>query len=88
MTCSGYMPPEYIEHGIISKEFDIFSLGVIIAKLMAGREDYFKIDGMPNERFVKHVRIKKFLMLIPVSIVTSKQKNMFDIRAMKLIVSL
>jgi len=52
----GYMPPEYIEHGIISKEFDIFSLGVIIAKLMAGSEDYSNIDGMTNSKFINHVQ--------------------------------
>ncbi|PNT63398.1 hypothetical protein BRADI_4g15110v3 [Brachypodium distachyon] len=32
----GYLPPEYIERGIISKEFDIFNLGVIILKLVGG----------------------------------------------------
>lgn len=53
-TC-GYMPPEYIEHGLVTKEFDIFSLGVIIVKLMAGREGYSKIDEMTENRFVKMV---------------------------------
>jgi serine/threonine protein kinase len=57
MTCSGYLPPEYIEHALITKEYDIFSLGVIIAKLMAGREGYFKIDDMGEKRFIKNVRI-------------------------------
>jgi hypothetical protein len=51
------MPPEYIEKGIISKAFAIFSLGVIVAKLMAGSQDYSRIDGMTDTRFIEHVRI-------------------------------
>lgn len=38
-TC-GYWPPEYIKHQIISREFDIFSLGVIIVKIMTGHKGY------------------------------------------------
>ncbi|KAM0846207.1 hypothetical protein ACQ4PT_055825 [Festuca glaucescens] len=32
----GYIPPEYINEGLISIKFDIFSLGVLIIKIMAG----------------------------------------------------
>ena len=58
MTCSGYSPPEYVDHRLITKKFDIFGLGVIIAKLMAGRERYSEIDYMTEKVFTKHVRIK------------------------------
>lgn len=53
-TC-GYWPPEYIKHQIISKEFDIFSLGVIIVKIMTGHEGYTCIADMTTCKFVKHV---------------------------------
>jgi serine/threonine protein kinase len=56
MACSGYWPPEYIKHQIISKEFDIFSLGVIIVKIMTGHEGYTCIADMTDCKFVKHVR--------------------------------
>uniref|UniRef100_A0A8R7K1S9 non-specific serine/threonine protein kinase n=1 Tax=Triticum urartu TaxID=4572 RepID=A0A8R7K1S9_TRIUA len=52
----GYLPPEYVDHGLMTKEFDIFGLGVIIAKLMAGRERYSEIDYMSEKMFIKHVR--------------------------------
>ncbi|KQJ93966.1 hypothetical protein BRADI_3g07790v3 [Brachypodium distachyon] len=51
----GYLPPEYINSQIISKEFDIFSLGVIIVKIMAGHEGYSCIDDMTTQEFVDHV---------------------------------
>ncbi|KAF7033658.1 hypothetical protein CFC21_044744 [Triticum aestivum] len=51
----GYLPREYIDYGLISEQFDIYSLGVIIAKLMAGCEGYFDIDDMGEKGFVKHV---------------------------------
>ncbi|XP_048549498.1 uncharacterized protein LOC125529131 isoform X6 [Triticum urartu] len=37
---SGYMAPEYINQGLISKKADIFSLGVIIMEIITGRRDY------------------------------------------------
>ncbi|KAF8776567.1 hypothetical protein HU200_003285 [Digitaria exilis] len=36
----GYMAPEYLNRGIISKELDIFSLGVIIIEIMTGHKHY------------------------------------------------
>ena len=32
----GYVPPEYYSHQVVSKKFDIFSLGVVIIKIIAG----------------------------------------------------
>jgi serine/threonine protein kinase len=56
MACSGYWPPEYIKHQIISKEFDIFSLGVIIVKIMTGHDGYNRVADMTTRKFVEHVR--------------------------------
>uniref|UniRef100_A0ACD5YPY9 Uncharacterized protein n=1 Tax=Avena sativa TaxID=4498 RepID=A0ACD5YPY9_AVESA len=53
-TC-GYWPPEYIKHQIISREFDIFSLGVIIVKIMTGHEGYNSIVEMTTRKSVKLV---------------------------------
>ncbi|XP_021302062.1 uncharacterized protein LOC8067139 isoform X2 [Sorghum bicolor] len=39
----GYWPPEFIDRGIISKKYDIFSLGVIIMKIIVGLEGYSSI---------------------------------------------
>jgi len=33
---SGYAPPEYVDMGKITKKFDVFSLGVIMIKVLAG----------------------------------------------------
>ncbi|CAM0878790.1 unnamed protein product [Alopecurus aequalis] len=51
----GYCPPEYIKHQIISKEFDIFSLGVIIVRIMTGHGSYNSVVDMPTRKSVKLV---------------------------------
>uniref|UniRef100_A0ACD5U3G9 Uncharacterized protein n=1 Tax=Avena sativa TaxID=4498 RepID=A0ACD5U3G9_AVESA len=53
-TC-GYWPPEYVKHQIISREFDIFSLGVIIVRIMTGHERYNSIVEMPTRKSIKLV---------------------------------
>uniref|UniRef100_A0A452XBN5 Protein kinase domain-containing protein n=1 Tax=Aegilops tauschii subsp. strangulata TaxID=200361 RepID=A0A452XBN5_AEGTS len=56
----GYMPPEYIDKQVISKEFDIFSLGVIILKLMKGQKSYHEWDFMSPEKFIELVAHEKW----------------------------
>lgn len=48
----GYMPPEYINDRAVSKKFDVFSLGVIIIKIMAGNRGRRE---MPPDQFIKFV---------------------------------
>ncbi|TKW15106.1 hypothetical protein SEVIR_5G209500v4 [Setaria viridis] len=51
----GYMPPEYIHRQTISPKFDVFSLGVIIIRMMAGTKGYFDCVDTPPEEFIKLV---------------------------------
>ncbi|VAI68383.1 unnamed protein product [Triticum turgidum subsp. durum] len=51
----GYMPPEYINGQIISPKFDVFSLGVIIIQVMAGKEGYFNCQDTHPKDFIDHV---------------------------------
>ncbi|CAM0953448.1 unnamed protein product [Alopecurus aequalis] len=51
----GYMPPEYLHHKRISKKFDVFSLGVIIIKMVAGNTGHFRSSEMSHEEFIKFV---------------------------------
>ena len=60
VSCSGYLPPEFIEKQILSSKFDIFSLGVVVIKVMAGPGGYSRCVDMPSREFVKLVR-KQFL---------------------------
>ncbi|KAL6868218.1 hypothetical protein ACP4OV_015063 [Aristida adscensionis] len=57
----GYIPPEYIMLQTISKEFDIYSLGVIIMEIMLGAKEtsrcYSFYSNKPVE-FVNHVHNK------------------------------
>ncbi|KAE8768358.1 Cysteine-rich receptor-like protein kinase 26 [Hordeum vulgare] len=52
----GYLPPEYIYYNLISNKFDIFSMGVIIMKIMAGRAGYFNSADMSSEEFTNVVQ--------------------------------
>ena len=54
--CSGYQPPEYIDRGEISGKFDIFSLGVVIIKIVSGPEGRSIHPDMPKDKFIDLVR--------------------------------
>uniref|UniRef100_M8B7M6 Putative cysteine-rich receptor-like protein kinase 39 n=1 Tax=Aegilops tauschii TaxID=37682 RepID=M8B7M6_AEGTA len=54
----GYLPPEYIHNNLISSKFDIFSLGVVIIKIMSGRAGYSKITDMSPQEFTNLVQEK------------------------------
>jgi serine/threonine protein kinase len=54
--CSGYLPPEYIDANVISNKLDIFSLGVIIIKIITGPTGYTQCAEMPSKQFVELVR--------------------------------
>ncbi|CAL5027869.1 unnamed protein product [Urochloa decumbens] len=52
----GYQPPEYIERGEISEKFDIYSLGVVIIRIVSGQNGYFKYQDMTSDEFIDHVQ--------------------------------
>lgn len=42
---SGYMAPEYLMHGYLSKAADVFSFGVLVLELISGqRNNSFNLD--------------------------------------------
>ncbi|TVU35929.1 hypothetical protein EJB05_17836, partial [Eragrostis curvula] len=51
----GYLPPEFINSGIISKQYDIYSLGVIMMRIIVGLECYSDIPDRDSPEFVEHV---------------------------------
>jgi len=67
----GYIPPEYIDAAIISIKFDIFSLGVVIIKIMTGPEGYFRSAEMTSDEFTERVTIdilyRGLLICIPIT---------------------
>ncbi|KAF8667639.1 hypothetical protein HU200_052845 [Digitaria exilis] len=49
----GYMALEYLNRGIISKELDVFSLGVIIIEIMTGHKHYpYNKDETSSQGFI------------------------------------
>jgi len=52
----GYLPPEYIEDNLVSNKLDIFSLGVVMIRIIAGFEGYFKKFQMSSQTFIDRVR--------------------------------
>lgn len=55
LSCSGYLPPEYIERNVISTKFDVFSLGVVTIKIMTGPTGYSKSAEMSPQEYIKLV---------------------------------
>ncbi|GJM95382.1 hypothetical protein PR202_ga12111 [Eleusine coracana subsp. coracana] len=55
MPSSGYMPPEYIEKGVISKMFDIYSMGVVMIKTISGLSGRSRSAEMPAQEFINLV---------------------------------
>ncbi|WVZ50796.1 hypothetical protein U9M48_002019 [Paspalum notatum var. saurae] len=51
----GFMPPEYINDAFVSKKFDVFSLGVIIMKIMDGNKNRSRLSEMGKEKFIEFV---------------------------------
>jgi hypothetical protein len=51
------MPPEYLFRNVISKKLDVFSLGVVITKIIAGPEGHTISAEMPYQEFIDQVNI-------------------------------
>ena len=47
---SGYAPLEYVAMGKITKKFDVFSLGVIIIKILTGSDGYSTYSDMSDSQ--------------------------------------
>jgi serine/threonine protein kinase len=62
LSCSGYMPPEYIDKQEITPKFDVFSLGVIILQIMAGRSGHSESAHIPSGEFIEFVRKINYLL--------------------------
>jgi len=54
----GYMPPEYIDRQEITPKFDVFSLGVIIIQIMAGRNFHSECAHTPSQKTIDLVHEK------------------------------
>ncbi|KAL6639788.1 hypothetical protein ACP70R_022610 [Stipagrostis hirtigluma subsp. patula] len=73
----GYTPPEYIDRKMISKKFDIFSLGVVMIKIIAGRAGYSKSFEMSPQLFLElvHKNWRNRLQETPVHMLESSSKQ-------------
>ncbi|CAN6342944.1 unnamed protein product [Urochloa humidicola] len=47
-----YCPPEYIQAGTVSKEFDVFSLGAVIIMILTGQAGYIRISNRSSQELV------------------------------------
>jgi len=74
LLCSGYMAPEYLHKGIITKKSDIFSLGVIVIEIITGRRDGPDSTGMSIPDFIENV-LEKWRNRLEDSRCTSLEKG-------------
>ncbi|XP_044974408.1 uncharacterized protein LOC123442429 isoform X2 [Hordeum vulgare subsp. vulgare] len=61
----GYIPREFIDNQVISREFDIFSLGVTIMKILTEPMDYWNISYMNDKECIEHDNWRKRFEEIP-----------------------
>jgi serine/threonine protein kinase len=73
---SGYIPPEYIDRNVISSKFDIFSLGVVIIKIVTGPEGYTESADMSEQNFID--RVSNMLYVLTVSSQLTFNKGMIQ----------
>ncbi|XP_044335310.1 uncharacterized protein [Triticum aestivum] len=52
----GYMPPEYLFGNVVSKKFDIFSLGVVMTKIIVGPNGHTRHAEMHHQEFLDQVQ--------------------------------
>ncbi|XP_066318080.1 protein LYK5-like [Miscanthus floridulus] len=45
----GYLAPEYLEHGLITRKLDVFAFGVVLLELLSGKEAAFADAGTGEE---------------------------------------
>ncbi|CAO2146692.1 unnamed protein product [Urochloa humidicola] len=76
----GYMPPEYINDGVVSNKFDVFSLGVIIIKILAGNTGYDRRHEMPPERYIEFVTEKWKEKLQGTKVYLSQEKDILQLK--------
>uniref|UniRef100_A0ACD5TBE7 Uncharacterized protein n=1 Tax=Avena sativa TaxID=4498 RepID=A0ACD5TBE7_AVESA len=48
----GYLPMEFLQGNIVSSKFDIFSLGVVMIKIIGGNKAYSDCFEMPQAKFI------------------------------------
>ncbi|XP_037419463.1 cysteine-rich receptor-like protein kinase 10 [Triticum dicoccoides] len=58
MGTIGYVPMEFLHGNIVSNKFDIFSLGVVMIKIIAGHEGHSRSVEMPLREFFDLVQEK------------------------------
>jgi len=55
MGTIGYLPPEYLFEHIVSKKLDIFSLGVVMTKIITGPRGPSRRAEMTYEEFIDQI---------------------------------
>jgi len=75
----GYMAPEYLHKGVITKKSDIFSLGVIVIEIITGCRDTPDSTGLSMPDFIENV-LEKWRNRLEDSRCTSLEKGCQQIR--------
>lgn len=51
-----YMPPEFIDKQVITKQYDIYSLGVVIIEIITGKRHFPKSDELSSKEFIEFIK--------------------------------
>ncbi|KAK9085000.1 hypothetical protein Sjap_025411 [Stephania japonica] len=54
IAVGGYMPPEYVMHGLFSIKSDVFSFGILILEIISGKKNTSFYNEDPTMNLIKH----------------------------------
>jgi serine/threonine protein kinase len=57
-TCSGYISPEYANHGLYSLKSDVFSFGVLVLEIVGGNRNRGFCHPDHRLNLIGHVSVK------------------------------
>ncbi|XP_039776368.1 receptor-like kinase LIP1 isoform X3 [Panicum virgatum] len=71
----GYLAPEYLKNGEISFKSDIYSLGIIIGKILRGNDDYPDFENWHKSQVIENPQEKRCIKIAQLCVDADEHKR-------------